>query len=303
MTRPERLFLAGVAALEAATKRHMSDYLCPLCITLFPRAALDVRDLTLEHVPPASQCGRRLVLTCKQCNDGAGHGPDAHVAGREAAIAAMRVIVGQSADGVIRGRARVGDHTVRVQIRSSGKETGIEVIGKVNSPASIASFNQAMEDLAATPERTVREIHLSAATGYHPRRALIGDLKTAYLATFASFGYTYILQPGMEMIRSQIANPDATIIEQWWLGDKVLDRRELRLAVAEFPVACVMVSLQRSTVLLPIGMPADKFYDRPASDWEDWSKARFRGLRLEWPTTLEARYDHATASEHLGEEV
>src|SRR5690606_20121071 len=77
-TRPERLFLAGVAALEAATKRHMSDYLCPLCITLFPRAALDVRDLTLEHVPPASQRGRRFVLTCKQCNDGAGHGPDAH---------------------------------------------------------------------------------------------------------------------------------------------------------------------------------------------------------------------------------
>jgi hypothetical protein len=291
-----------VAALEAATKRPTPDYLCPLCLTRYPRGALDERELTWEHVPPESQRGRRLVLTCKPCNDRAGYGPDAHVAGREAAIVAMRAIVGQS-EGVIRGKARIGEHTVRVQIRSNSKEKGIEVIGKVNSPASMASFNQAMEDLAAAPETALREIHLSAQKGYHPRRALIGDLKTAYLATFASFGYTYILQPGMEVIRSQIANPDATIIEQWWIGDKLMDRHELQLAVAESPVGCVMVSLHRSTVLLPIGMPAEKLYERAPSDWEDWSNARFRGLRVPWPTTLEARYDHATASDHLGEEV
>ena len=55
------------------------------------------------------------------------------------------------------------------------------------------------------------------------RDAQIGDLKLAYLAAFALFGYQYALHPRLDPIREQIRNPEEQIVEDaWWIAPPAL---------------------------------------------------------------------------------
>jgi hypothetical protein len=48
---------------------------CPICLTLYTEHALNQEienPLTIEHIPPESLGGKRLILTCKNCNNNAG---------------------------------------------------------------------------------------------------------------------------------------------------------------------------------------------------------------------------------------
>ena len=47
-------------------------YVCPLCLQAFGDEALKAGFLTREHVPPMSVGGKRVVLTCKDCNSDGG---------------------------------------------------------------------------------------------------------------------------------------------------------------------------------------------------------------------------------------
>ena len=60
-------------------------YVCPQCLNAFPESALLAGWLTQEHVPPESVGGKKIVLTCKNCNNTAGHSTDADMR-READI-------------------------------------------------------------------------------------------------------------------------------------------------------------------------------------------------------------------------
>ena len=54
------------------------DYLCPLCMKSFTEQ--EVRTiLTEEDVPQASLGGRRVTLTCRQCNSTCGSEIDVHL--------------------------------------------------------------------------------------------------------------------------------------------------------------------------------------------------------------------------------
>jgi hypothetical protein len=97
-----RWFRQGAAAWHRAqivmgvAEASASDdiYVCPLCLeidyeqrsgrfTCHTDAAIEDRSLTVEHVPPESLGGGPLLLTCKDCNNTAGHELDADARKRE----------------------------------------------------------------------------------------------------------------------------------------------------------------------------------------------------------------------------
>ena len=51
-------------------------YVCPQRLQAFPESALATGWLTREDVPPKSVGGKKLVLTCRNCNSAAGHEMD-----------------------------------------------------------------------------------------------------------------------------------------------------------------------------------------------------------------------------------
>ena len=85
MTDSERevLFQRGVDAVRQLTGTTDEVYICPICGTAYNRLALDDRILTKEHVPPDSQNGHVLLLTCKECNNRSGSILDKAIADRQ----------------------------------------------------------------------------------------------------------------------------------------------------------------------------------------------------------------------------
>src|SRR5687768_4713615 len=81
-------FHAGYRAFSAAFPTLVEKvpfspfYVCPLCLRAFSQATVAFGLLTCDHVPPKNVGGRRLVLTCKSCNEQSGYALDHH-AGRE----------------------------------------------------------------------------------------------------------------------------------------------------------------------------------------------------------------------------
>ncbi len=67
--RPRSWFDVGAAAIERASAGRVRGlYACPLCM----RGFRDPGELTREHVPAQVAGGRKLVLTCRECNSAAG---------------------------------------------------------------------------------------------------------------------------------------------------------------------------------------------------------------------------------------
>ena len=72
-------FNLGAKAIQFLQPGAPDCYVCPLCMRAFTRYALAAKELTLEHVPPESLGGRRLVLTCRHCNNRAGAKVDSQI--------------------------------------------------------------------------------------------------------------------------------------------------------------------------------------------------------------------------------
>src|SRR5581483_11566139 len=73
--KKERWFAEATTITDALIEDAGGRYLCPLCLKWFA----SVEDVSLEHAPPESVGGREVALTCKPCNNTAGHTIDAEL--------------------------------------------------------------------------------------------------------------------------------------------------------------------------------------------------------------------------------
>lgn len=90
-TKVERWFDRGADSFaRLAPKAPARIYVCPLCGNGYSREAIAEKVITIEHVPPEALGGKPLCLTCRDCNNNAGRGVDAHMHRRETVWAMMR---------------------------------------------------------------------------------------------------------------------------------------------------------------------------------------------------------------------
>jgi hypothetical protein len=84
-------FARGAAELrDCFERRGLGDrlpegdwYMCPCCPTLHDQESVLDGSLTAEDVPPKSVGGRKILLTCRGCNNTAGEELDHHAAKRQ----------------------------------------------------------------------------------------------------------------------------------------------------------------------------------------------------------------------------
>jgi hypothetical protein len=164
-------------------------YVCPVCLLAFGEEALALRFLTCEDVPPKSVGGRKLALTCRQCNSEGGHEVDSH-ARREANLYDF------AAGNLREIKAGLITASGRVPIRLSASGQGIQMFG-VPAATHPPTHARVMGDFeGATGEGNWQGFTFKVDfPAFSPERARASWLRSGYLAFFATLGYRFIFRP------------------------------------------------------------------------------------------------------------
>ncbi len=177
--------------------------LCPLCLKSFSNADLNEGRLTVEHIVPSGGGGDNLTLTCRVCNNTTGSKLDAQLLKRIRHEEDFH-----QSGGPIRTRLSVGGGAQNAHLFVEESDDGtplIKIVGlpEHTNPALLQKLLEALENLSSTNE----EIKIDYNLGYVHVLSQTALLRSAYLAMFRNFGYSYILHPTLEPVRQQIWHP------------------------------------------------------------------------------------------------
>lgn len=253
-------FHAGARALRAVARARGFEnvlpteedwYLCPLCLdVIFTVDELATGELSVEHVPPRSLGGRELVLTCRECNNKGGSSFDAE-ANKQQRL--LQFLSGESGEPQT-AMFSVGDITTRVEMHVNG-QTGMFLVGipHINNPADMDRMDEHLRMLSETRTPDVR-FKATPQLRYSPDRARVSWIRAAYLAAFALFGWTYILQRVLQPIREQLINPSAITLPLLSMYNPNGDPGRHELWVVKQPIEhkSLLVISGRHGVFLPL---------------------------------------------------
>jgi len=261
MDMKTRMFDAGVEALGIVAPGIEEEhgellYCCPLCTRGFPRRAIDDGWLTAEHVPPRAAGGRKMCLTCRECNSRAGSDLEADLLKNHH----WRRFARQEKGLLMPGAIDLGGTIVRGEIEVADGGLKFTSVSKQNDPRVVTqALGQLSSEPAASSEIAVSPIfHID----YRERRVTAGWLKSGFLVAFSAFGYRYACTSGLALMRQQIECPDDEIIPMpvVWAAQHV-DPVLVRVTAPE-ELRGLLVSFGRDFVFLPWGEPEEPYYRR-----------------------------------------
>jgi hypothetical protein len=255
--RYSRWFDEGAAALRLVLERQgRADqlppagdyYACPVCLVVYPQAAVTARVLTIEDVPPKALGGRPMLLTCVRCNSSAGTNLDAHAAQKAIADAFVR--------GIITPKVRATSYIDGIPLRGTAQSTedGISLVGvpRQNDPRIEAAYMRALDSLANDKDASHR-FSFTVHTRFDEARARLSYIRASYLAAFAGLGWPYILRSIMQPIRDQLKSPKPQLLETYIFRDPDSPRSTKRLLLVNEPdeLRCVAVMVGEYGTFLP----------------------------------------------------
>jgi hypothetical protein len=275
----------GDVVVERDGVEHMETvYPCPLCLRLFTRDAVVSNELTEEHVPPGSLGGRGLLLTCRNCNNTAGHELDAdaltrHNAERFVRGESVRPIAATFKAGgfVVRGTAEMTSDTLKLQ--------GVE---KQNDEKVVDQFVKALEsDMSGEQPR----FSFTILTKYDDARARLSWIRSAYLAAFAACGWRYIFTKELDAVRSGIAKPDSRGLSTHVMRVPGTDPALRRILIVSEPsdLQCLAIIMGEFVVFLPSPV-ALRTWDEIVKAFQKRTnaagqlQASFSGQEFPWPS-------------------
>jgi hypothetical protein len=226
--RRMRLFDIYAANLQAVKKNphvhfdpDLSDiFVCPLCFKYFTREEVlnqsgkDV-SVTIEHVPPKALGGKERTLTCFECNNKAGHQLDSHLLHSLELADFIAGIPGSSVDAklIVNENIKLGG-----TVQMSG-ERQLEIIfdPRRSNKQEIDEFKK-----LENPERETLNMTFRGRRGrnYKQRRPECSLLRIAYLWAFSFFGYGFLINAGLPIVRGQINYPTEEILPSWGISQR-----------------------------------------------------------------------------------
>lgn len=287
--KTRNLFHRGAQALKRYTGSD-KHYACPICQQVFDESALDTKNdtkkLTLEHVPPASIGGKGIILTCKTCNSEAGAYIDAAMSNRDALAKFANFLIHGTASEAWKATLDIAGHRINVEVSEDEDNIiGMTIIDGSNDPKVINSLHAHMESL-----KHGFEFRITPRIRYNQRLAKIGDLKTAFLAAFAVFGYAYAFSTPLNPVRQQILNPKQQIIDGWSIKPDLAKNIAYLLLVPD-PLPCLVVQFNNTAIILPTPNSTQNFYNDVAALYSEGGHIQLYGKPYQWPTKLEMESD------------
>lgn len=292
-----RLFDVGAPTLRRALERQGRDgllpagedfYACPCCLEALPREAAIAGWLSEEHVPPKGLGGKRLVLTCRACNNTSGHAFDTHAVTRSWADHFAHGKPGRTlpatfcANGIpLRGTAqRTDDGSIHVSANP-----------RQNDPKTQATLLKVLHEYVDQKDSHPR-VSFTVHTYFDEAHARYSWIRSAYLAAFAGLGWSYILRPVMQPIRDQLASPDDASLPTHMLRTLGADPSARRILLVDDPdeLRCVAVVMGEHTVFLP-GLDRPQSYEQVIAAFarekqlhpQGRLSVNFSGKEVPWP--------------------
>ncbi|MCK4429773.1 MAG: hypothetical protein KAW19_00575 [Candidatus Aminicenantes bacterium] len=289
-----RYFEKGATALKRVISIDQDCYCCPICKKFFLPEAIDVGILTIEHAPPKKVGGWPLALTCKDCNSIAGYSIDAAVVHREKLFDALKAIAGKKRNYKGRARLSMGGESINVRIEVHDGTISIKPPKNINDPKKLEAYKAYMMNLHNEGKWDGEKFTISPLASYKNKYSKIGDLKSAFIISFALFGYTYILNKRLSPVREQILNYDSDVIDRYWLASDQKTDKEYFVCILDEPISAVAVRIDKATILLPWFDSPDNFYQYLERNFENDHQFTFHGTFFKWPETLEMGMDFFT---------
>lgn len=205
---------------------------CPLCTQYYAKNKLD--QLTLEHNPPNSLGGKDNILTCKNCNNSAGSKIDSEILLALNELDLMGFKPNASVKTQLRNQS-TGEKGVNATISLNSEGQFIINISPANNPVVKDAFLNSFEyeyNSGLPLISNFESVGLSKKLNFefkkpnkrNERLASIGLLKIAYLIGFEKLGHAFLFGKHMELIRSQIKNPEKEIISKpFWIHNNYID--------------------------------------------------------------------------------
>lgn len=183
------------------------EYICPLCFNDFYKKDLnnDVENpLTLEDVPPKSLGGTVKTLTCKACNNSAGHNLDVKL--KE--LLNKKELHNFFPNSNTTARYKIDDHQVNgtFKVDNNGKVI-IDLDTNRSNPRHLEEFTKKINPFGET-KLTFQPIQKRI----DEREAEIALLRIAYLEAFSLCGYGFMLNGNLDKVRDQIKKPKSNIL-------------------------------------------------------------------------------------------
>jgi hypothetical protein len=292
MANKRRLFTQGVAATTIVF--GTADlYACPLCGKFFAEDALKSGELTAEDVPPKALGGKVIILTCKPCNNTAGHSIDAEAFRRLQQKQYAQALLGDRKGYAGRGTIRVGDVGVQVDLHVDADNTReLRIVPKSNNPKDVAQFEKALEAHIAAGTTDGLELKFTGQVKSVPRLAPVSDLRAAYLACTAALGYSFGMHQVLRPVREQILDPEREVLRRWWL--RLQQPQEPNTLLFSDVEGMAIVNLPHASIMLPSpSRPPERFNELMDSLVEKRPFSMTGFAALPWPSSFEARLDHA----------
>lgn len=183
-------------------------YLCPICLR--PHAEINTDGpLTLEDAPPKSLGGSANTLTCKSCNNTAGHKIDFHLTERLREIDSGKFIPGT-------------ETLVKINIYGEAFQGKITVA----EDGTMTMFHSKKNNNPDRLDKTMAKLkggHIFnmefLKSRVIPENLEYALLKTGYLMMFERFGYSLILDRCFDIVRQQLINPQERVYpEGFWFS-------------------------------------------------------------------------------------
>ncbi len=197
--------------------KYESTYICPICLNQFKESELvtsnNANFLTEEDAPPAKLKGKRVALTCKDCNSNAGHQIDNHLINRIREIDDSKFYKGSKQFRILKHEGE----NITSEITSNGEGT-LTVLHRIakNNPNLLDRFIYGLRN------RTVGPILNLEPRDYKvtQERVNIALAITNYILTFSKFGYLFLLHPYYDTLRKAILKPEQGDFRHIFLQDQ-----------------------------------------------------------------------------------
>lgn len=194
---------------ESIIKTENNDYICPICLREFSKD--NINKLSLEDAPQYSLGGRKIAITCKECNNSCGHVIDSHLVRFIERLDEIDFVAGSNR------RIAILDNNMKINADLEvGDNKGLKMIlpQKINNP------KQLQEHINNIKEGDIIDI-VNKKKDIDIKKVSTAILKNAYIILFSKFGYDFLLDKHYDRIRQQIINPMRYIVPDLWTRQSI----------------------------------------------------------------------------------
>jgi|GEM_PF-5199559 len=182
---------------------------CPICLRDLPVENIDSKDrrfsIDEEHIIPNSVGGKTTIFLCSKCNSTAG---SKHTKWLGEYIEIFEGKAPFHASGKKqKATATADDHTVNGTLKVA-EDGNLEFFALRSH-----SHPDAFEGYVNAPTGSKRFLQVDVPAYRQEKLVGVGFLAAAYELWFKNFGYSFVLQKSLDIVRKQISNPEEDIID------------------------------------------------------------------------------------------